>query len=144
MMYKIIDFLFSWFVKMRIYDHTLYKKELKLSQLYFPIFITLYAYILITLGACAFVLVDSGIIFDKVESLYIAMIIAIVLSGAFVYQAKRKHFVENKLATIEPKSDEEMNKYITHVSSIKLILFSSYPLMLMLICYLLSTYVFNG
>ena len=143
MIYKIISFLFSWYVNMIIYDHTLYKKELNLSRLYLPMFIFLYGYILITLGICAFIVVNLGINFNKVESLCFAMFISIMIATTFISYAKKRHFVENKLAIAKPKSDTEMKKYITHNALPKLLIFCSYPLIAVIICYLLEIFIFH-
>jgi hypothetical protein len=142
-MYKTIDFLFSSFVKTSIYGHKLHNKEFCESDIYFVIFIFLGVFIALTVGACCFVLANWGIVFEKYESIFIILSISGLISGAFVYQAKEGDFIENKLATIEPKSEEEMKKYCKHALFTKILPCCTYPVILELICYLLQVFVFH-
>ena len=142
-MYKIIDYLFSSFVKTSIYGHKLHNKEFCESDIYFVIFIFWGVFIALTVGACCFVLANWGIVFEKYESIFIILSISGLISGAFVYQAKEGDFIENKLATIEPKSEEEMKKYCIRVAITKFLPFICYAIMLMFLCYLLQVFVFH-
>jgi hypothetical protein len=142
-MYKFIDFLFGSFVKTTVYGNKLNNSEFSNSQLYLAIFIFFYAFIIITLGACDFVIVNLGIIFNKIGSTCIALFISTLVAGIITYQAKQKNFVENKVAAVEPKSEKEMKKYVKYTMLTKIIPICFYPLILMFICYLLQVFVFH-
>lgn len=142
-MYKVIDFLFSYFVNMIIYSRRLNKKEFCVSDVYWGLFWFFFQFIGATLGACIFVLVNCGFVFTKTQAVCISLIISILVSKVFISQAKKKGFVENKLATIEPKSDEGMKKYCIHVAITKFLPFVCYSMILMFLCYLLQIFVFH-
>ena len=110
---------------------------------YLVIFISLGMFIALTFGACCFVLANLGIVFEKRAIAFIILSISGLISGAFVYQAKEGDFIENKLATIEPKSEEEMKKYCKHAMLTKILPCCTYPLILEIICYLLQVFVFH-
>jgi hypothetical protein len=142
-MYKTIDFLFSYFVNMIIYSRRLNKKEFIISDVYVGIFWFFFQFIGATLGACTFVLVNLGITLEKWQWVSISLPLSCLISGAFVHQAKKRGFIENKLATIEPKSEEEMKKYCIRVAITKFLPFICYAIMLMFLCYLLQVFVFH-
>lgn len=142
-MYKTIDFLFSYLVKLIIYSRRLNKKEFRISDVYVGIFWFFFEFIIVSLGACTFVLVNLGITIERHEAAFIATIISILVSKVFIHHAKKKNFVENKLATIEPKSDKDMKKYCIHVAITKILPSLFYPLILMFLCYLLQIFVFH-
>ena len=142
-MYKFIDFLFGYFVKTAVYGNKLNNSEFSSSQLYLVIFMILYTFIGITLGACYFVIVNLGIVFNKIGITCICIIISILVAGIITYQVKHEKFVENKVAATEPKSEKEMKKYVRNAMLTKFIPFCFYPLILMSICYLLQVFVFH-
>lgn len=140
-MYKIIDFLFSYYVRVGIYGNRLHKNEFHKSYAYISIFLLIFGTLAITSAVC--LNLNLGITFDKNVVQWIALIISSLVAGVFVYKARKEKFVENQLAMIEPKSDEEMKEYIIHALFTKFFPLCFYAWGLKFICRLLNVFIFN-
>ena len=141
-MNKIIDFLFSCYTNTQIYVFKLHKKDFKESYVYAFMFIFLFGIVAVTSLACFFQ-IKWDISFNKVPTTCIVLFISALIATTFVYKAKNDKFVENKLATIEPKSDKEMKEYISHATFTKFLPFCFYVYFIKFICRIINSIFFT-
>lgn len=148
-MNKIIDFLFSDIVTSVIYAHRMKsdknnnrRRISSIADIYVTLFIFMEMYIGMSITMCVVILQDLNII-DSNGCIY-TIIIMFLVPGILIYQANKEHYIKNKIATIEPKSNEEIKKYCNRFGLTKLLPALAFLFILMFTTFLLHTYVFHN